>query len=632
MGNTVALWRFDEVKDLERPRETFGNVAELDVEGALTRAPVVDAALGRGRRYLPSSSRGWRAKDAIAGATLLQRDMSVQFVAWWNFAGQNTYGQAGAVYTRGKGDAIGEYVSAGVELRVVNLAAGVGEIRWQWQDSAGVERLQPGGHFIPHATDYMLLTATRRWVSPTNVVLRYFCGDQLLAEQLSTNGDIPGGTLGTTHIGARYTGGAYARFLDGVIDELRVVDYELSQEEIAATWKRLTIHQPRGYALLRELHDPGFPISQEPSSRVQKETRWFGNGLGLAAAIGHAFADNAMPDRAHGQALAEWEDATKPVPLPRQGDSVETRRARVMGRMRAKGGASMDGVRAAVRELLDTSTFDFVAFDQTTVDEWTTLNTTRWQFDPAAQWSIVGGRLQVASAAANIRFDGNLRDWYTARMAIGGNGRDAQISTAVDLQTFAANGQTGLWLGDLARGNLMLFGVRYSSAGNVIPFYEQFTAWVSGGAFDLAGATAFTHGFMRLRHDSSGTGFPVFRCYLAVASESGPYIATGSPVAPFAHAPYGWQWAGTFLRTVGGAATLNVKFETTKVRAPYGTRPFRSYVYRDPTLPGAPDYDAANGVLRRLKQSQTETFAVRTLVAKCDDPNTQCDITPMGAI
>lgn len=635
MAGTVALWRFDERKDLDRPQEVLGNVAELDIEGALGRAPVVDAALGRGRRYLPGSSRGWRAQDLVSGSTLLQRDMSVQFVAWWNLAGQNAYGQAGAIYTRGRGTSTGERVSAGIELRVVNAAAGVGEIRWLWQDSGGTERVQVGGHFVPHATAYMLLTATRRWVSPTSAILRYYCGGDLLTEIETANGDIPGGTLGTTLIGTRYTGGAFARFFDGVIDQLRVVDYELAKEEIAATWKRISVHQPRGYALFRELHDPGFPISQDPSSRVQKETRWAGHGLGLAASLGHNFADNALPDRAYGGLLTEWEDAAKPVPSPRQGDSLDTRRARVLARLRSKLGVSIPGIKEAIRELVGThpDNLEILAFDQTIVEDHATLNPLRWLYEPAAQWSIVGGKLQVAAAAASIPFAGlEGLSWYTSRMALGGNGRNATLITHVDLATFAANGHAGVWFGDLARGNVALFGVRYTSAGNVIPYYELFTAWVSSGITDLAGATAFTSGWLRISHDDgAGLAFPRFRFALSTVAEGGPYGVTGVVAVPAAWT-YGVQWAGHFLRTAGGAATLNVKFDDTKIRTPYGARPFRVYVYRNPALPGVPDYDAVNGILRRLKQSHTSATVITTKVAICDDPSSRCDLTPMGAI
>lgn len=146
----------------------------------------------------------------------------------------------GTLYARGKATSAAEYLGAGVELRVVNAAQGIGELAWLWQDTAGVLKRQVGGHFAPPADGYLLLTATRRWVSSTKVILRYFLGGRMLAEIESVDGDIGGGDAGTTSIGARFDGTKWGDFFDGVIDELQVVDYELAPDEVAAIWERIT--------------------------------------------------------------------------------------------------------------------------------------------------------------------------------------------------------------------------------------------------------------------------------------------------------------------------------------------------------------------------------------------------------
>lgn len=636
----VSLWRFDERLDAERPFDERGNVDALGLSDNLTNPLVVDAAAGRGRRFLASASRGYRAQDLVSGTTLLQRDASVQALVWWDLAAQHVAGTPGTLYARGKSDSTAERISAGIDLAVINAPARIGSIRWRWQDAAGTHYVQSAGQFEVHPTDVQLLTATRRWVSSSEVVLRYYLGATLLAEYTSANGSIGGGTTGTTQIGARWTGASYGVFLDGVIDELRVVDRELTAEEVEATWRRITVHQPRGYQLFRELHDPGFPISEDPGSRVQRETRWLGHALGNAAAIGHDIADNALPDRAYGRPLEEWESIYNPIPTPRQGDATEQRRARVLARMRQRRGFSIPGVKDALAELVDADTDDleFVGFSQTTRDEWATKNPLRWGFTPEAQWATVTGELTATVTAADIPFDGTSRAWYTARQAIGGRGRGAAIAATIDLATWAANGETGLWFGDMAVGDLVLVGLRHTGVGAAEIRTEFYKSWVSAGSVVRVAGFAWDKRWLLLRQEVvEGEGFsmsaaPKFTIGYAVA-EAGPYTTITGIQSPASWSlPHGVQWAGHYVRTVGGAATLSIKIPTTVVRAPYGTRANRAYVYRDPLLGGAPDIEAANHVLRGLKHAHTTCRLITDKVAKCDDPDTLCDATPMGAI
>lgn len=634
---TLALWRFDEVEDDERSYDAQGNVAELDIADNLTRPPVIDAVSGRGRRFLAASSRGLVAQDVVGGTTFAQRDLTVQAIVWWDLTAQNTYGSVGTIYARGKSHSTAERISAALELRVVDVATRLGEIRWRWQNAAGTQFAQPGGYFVASVADYQLLTATRRWVSSSEVVVRYYLGDQLLAEHTSVDGSIGGGTTGTTQIGARWTGAVYANFFDGVIDEMRVLDYELTAEEIESTWKRITVHQPRGYELFRELHDPGFPISDSPDSRVQKETRWLGNALGTAAAIGHDIADNALPDRAYGPALEAWEEAYKPVPTPRQGDSTDQRRARVIGRMRQRRGFSMPGVLDAISELADThrDNLAFVGFSQTTTDTWATLNPTRWTFDPSAQWAAVAGNARATVTAVDIPFTGTAKSWYSSRMSIGGRGRAVQMVAKISLNTWAANGEAGVWLGDWARGDLLLVGLRYSG-GNVEVRTEFFKAWASAGSTVRFAAFAWPGWLIVKMNDAEEalmvSAAPTFTIGHA-ATELGPYTKLAGIASPSTWSlPYGLDWAGHYVRTVGGAATLQIDFGKTIVRAPYGERAHRWYVYRDPVLGGEPDFEATNQVLRGLKHAHTEGRMVNNLVAKFDDPDSLFDGAPLGGI
>jgi hypothetical protein len=350
----------------------------------------------------------------------------------------------------------------------VNLAAGAGEIRWIWHDTAGVLKTQIGGHFYVGASGFVMLTATRRWVSSTSVVLRYYLGDVLLAEIASADGSIGGGTTGTTSIGTRWTGAAWANFLDGTIDELRVLDRELSAEEIAATWQRITVLQPQGYELFKELHDAGFPISSDPNSRVQKETRWIGNALGFASAQAENLR-NTLPDRAYGSVLESWEGFTKQAPKP--GDSVDTRRARVVARLRRTEGVSIPGLEAALIELIDTdpANLQILAFDQTVTDDFSAgLDTQRWWSDPAADWTISSGALRVQAIAGDFTLPIN---WKRNLMSIGGDGRGVQLLSKVTPTTIPDGAGGGIVLANKVNHNELALVLVRSGANYFVNAY-----------------------------------------------------------------------------------------------------------------------------------------------------------------
>lgn len=638
MGNVVLL-RFDETADALRPVDSLGNLDDLATEFGLVAPTVVDAAMGRGRRFVSASNHGYRAKDVVPGSTLLTRDITIQVILNWQLAAQDASGNPGTIYAHGLGPGtvggVAEHLSAGLELEVVDPSLNLGALRWLWGDVATGAITKPeGGLFQPHATEYVLLTATRRWVSATEVVVRYYYADQLLAEVVSTAGSIGGGTTGTTSIGARYTGGVWSYKLDGTIDELRVVDYEMTLEEIKGTWDRITVHQPRGYQLVRELHDPGFPISEDPVSRVQKETRLWGHSLGYAMAQAENLR-NILPSRAYGEVLEAWESIVKESPKP--GDSVDKRRARVVSRERQLNGVSIVGIHEALEELIDTDpeNLEIYGFTPDTVDTYDALglNTTRWTYDPAAQWTIVSNALRVLdSGASGIPFTGALRNWYTARSPIGGNGRQARILAKVTVTTLAGGAEVGLWFGDRAAGNFILFGIR-NVAGTRTLVTETYRGWISSGLVTRGTTTTAAH-WLQLRQLGPTEAFigqdgdAGYAVEWSTVSESGPWTtATGIG------GPGATQWAGLHARTADATgAAIDAAFDTTRVRAPWGDRAFHFYVYRNPALAGSPDLLGASNVLRALKQAHTVGAVLTEKIAVYEDADTPYDSSPMGGI
>lgn len=634
---TVALWRFDEPASTTRPRDEVGNVADMGIEASIAALPdVVDGVTGRARAFLPSGLRGMRAQDIVPGSTLLTRDVSIQAIMSWSLSLQNAHGKPGTMYARGRTTTTPELISAGLELRVVNVAANIGELRWFWQDAAGFLRTQTGGQFIAQGAGYLLLTATRRWIDSTHVAIRYYIGDQLMADTISADGDIAGGTTGTTQIGARFVSAAFDRFLAGNIDELRVVDYELTAEEIAATYRRITYHQVRGYQLVREAHPLGFPISSDPGSRVQRETRLWGQVMGFAAAQADNVRDNALPDRAYGPKLEQWEGITKQPPRP--GDSTEARRARVVSSIRNKAGVSIPGINTVISEVIATavSNLEIMAFDQGFFDSMVGFSAERWHADPGAgtSWTSGGGARALAGAATDIRFLGHTASpWMTVRTGIAAmplfvSGLGAHLLAKVTPALLPTSGEVGVYFADRVRNNFFLLGLR-NNAGVFQIVTETFVAGVSSGAVVQAVSSLVPH-WLHIFHQAK----PHLETLTGITARWSTTSGTAgfSQVADLAF-PAGFQWCGMYARGTAaalGGGGLDATFSGVLHRCPFGDRSLRFYVYRNPTLPGVPDLLAAHNLLQGIKQSHTQGTVITSKSILCDDPTTGCDRGPMG--
>lgn len=625
MAETILLFRFNDhdSDELVRPVDEVGALEDLVKTGA-DYPSIVEAALGFGRSFSSVDEDGLFAIDVDSGATLLTHSMSIQVALAWDIDSANAYGDTGTIYARGKGTAAAEYLSGALELRVIDAAARIGEIRWVWMDLAGAVKVQAGGHFQMPATGYAMFTATRRWVSSSSVVLRYYMGDELLAEVESVDGEIGGGTTGTSSIGTRYdAGGAvWGNYFDGVIDEIRVVDDELAAEEVRMTWRRITVEQPNGYLLVRQMHDPGFPISQDPASRAQRETRLVGHALGFAAAQAENVRENILPDRAYGEVLERWEDMTKQPLQP--GDDLDTRRARVCGKIRQRLGASPPGVRDATDELLDTdgSNLEIIAFSPTTSDAWATLEDTRWRHNPIAQISIAANALRYQSNTDRFAFD----NWITSLESVGGNGRGVAILTKLTPTTIAASGEVGvLFLSSVIKRDAdgFMFGLA-NDAGTYRITTTPIVSGVAQAATNRAVPGLVTLWLLLVHDDDDATATASY----STVGPTGPWTT----FATLAGCPASFHWAGMFARSYAGTPAIDVAFDDTLVRAPFSDRPNLFYVLRDVAEPGDPDYVGADAVLRGLKQAHTEAHAVRTLIALYDDDDTGYDLEPMGGI
>lgn len=468
---TRVLIRFDETSEEIPPHDEIGSLGPFSSPGALIDTPdVVDGFAGRARHF--QNGTGLLATDAVTGGTLLARDVSVQMIIAWDPAAQDSAGEPGAIIARGDGTGLAEYMPFALELAVVDASLAIGELRWLWHDSAGALKTQPGGHLkVPSmaAGEFMMLTATRRWVSSTEVVMRYYAGAELIAEVASADGDIGGGTTGTTSIGTRYDTGtaAYYHFLEGDIDELRVCDYELSAEEIEMTWRRLSELQPAGEALVRALMPPDARgkmavISTDPGSDVQVDLRIAGQALGFAAAQVENVRQNLMPDRAYGPVLRQWESIAA-VPV-RGGDSYETRRARVLAHLRSRAGCSIPGVRQALRTVAGCAPeqLEILSFSSTIIEPFDSIDELRWWNENPADWTILAGAARVQTGAVAIPWVPDLRGGRMIAMSVVPRELKARFKlTPTALPDGAVAGIT-LW--SASGHDAFFFGIRNNAA------------------------------------------------------------------------------------------------------------------------------------------------------------------------
>lgn len=606
-----------------RPKDDAGALNDLAVPVGASAPAVVDAACGQGRLFSASVPTALAAKDVAGGSSLVTRDCTVMAIVSWDVAAQNTAGAPGTLVCRGDSSAAAEFVAYELRLSVVSAGARTGSIAWSWQDIAGAVHTQTGAQFTC-PTGFTLLTATRRWTSPTEVALRYYIGDVLLGEVTSSDGDIGGGVTGTFLLGANRANGVdLGGFFAGIVDEIAVFDREMCFEEIEDTWKRITVFQPLGVQLFKELHDPGFPMSKEPGSDVQLENRWIGQTLGFAASRFENIRKNLVPQRSYGQTLTDWETALRPTTQP--GKGFDERRARVLARLRQRLGSSIPGLQGMLSGLLGGATVDdleFLAFSNTWVDGFdTAIDPVRWD-TRGSTWSVVVGTAQILTNTT-------ARPWTSdkiyLRRSIDGDARQAHQIVKLVLPNIGANWEAGIYFGDHGHGNYFLFGLR-DLAPALHFFSEKFTAGVGAGGVD--------------RGDSGHVGGDLFDVWLYIHQTETAWevswsftsgIAGFTAPITIAGAPPAMQWAGCYVRTVGSpSGFVQAKFDDHTLRNPYGTAPLNAWVLLDQALGFRPDIPGARQVVDTIRHSYVAGGFTTTPAVTYGDPDNGYGTAPFG--
>lgn len=613
-----------------RPRDAQGQLADLEVPSGLTEPASADAWTGPGRDFVAGSTTGLRAADAADGDTLSIRDVSIQALVSIR---DSAASWPRSLYVRGEDGSAAEYYSVGLEVAKLAVPAVPThyELRLAWMTPAGALKTQLGGTFQAAGDDdVLLLTATRRWVSSTEVVCRYYVGDQLLAEVTSTDGSIAGDTTATSTVGCRKRSGAYGQYWDGVLDELLVTDYEMSPEEVRATWQRLTVHQPAGVALVTGLAPPGLEWGTDRGNATGRLMRVRGEGLGFALAIAEDLRANFLPDRAYQGDIDRWERLIGVAAGP--ADSLDLRRQRVVAFLSRSNGYAIPQLQAVLADPLDLASSDveILTFTNRIDDDLTTLAEERWHVDATAggAWAPDTTDIELTVDAADTIRWGEGGVYEPCRIMTSMSSPAAFIAQAqlVGTSGICDTATLGLYLHNARSLDTLWFGVR-NNGGTMELGYRSFKDGVMG-AFQVM-LTPAPAAPIWLRARQTAVSLPG-QYKLAYSTTSAVAGFTEATVGSLLEAP---EWAGIGAHAPGAIAGITEHVGEFTLITPNGTRPFCWYAYRDPLLAGAPDMIGANHLLRRLKPAHTHAAAITSKSLLCDDlDDGGCDRGPMGGI
>lgn len=632
MSTTLILIPFDEQYDHLGARDAAGNLEPLEVVTTLTTPAVVDAYTGRGRDF--DGGAGLAASDVAGRDTLTTRDATVQALV--SIRADSIVGWPRVIYMRGL-EHSSSPCSLGLRVGYLLTPGPPTHLQAQlfWCAADGTLKVQPGATFMAPGDDrYLLLTATRRWVSATEVVVRYYLGDELLAEHTTADGDIGGETTATTFVGCSADNAFMFRNWDGTIDQLKVTDHEMSHEEVRAVWERLTVHQPAGVELVTGLAPPGSGWGRDRTTRISKLARVVGTGLGYALAKAEELRANWLPDRAYAAWLPRWERlfglAARPL------ESLDTRRARVVAFASRDNGYAVPQLQEALAERLDqvVGDVDIRTFSNRIRDDFATLEDERWHHEPAGVWTIASGELDGNEpSGSDMRWDASNRNPFRCITPL--STRDAQRFVVVSKFTVlspSSDGMVGLHVFNWANGDGIWFGVRdiagtdHLGVVTVIGGVQTWTSLVTAPTFP--GATCW----LRIRRDVEDDGGHPDRYvfgWSVTSEEAGwtEYTLSSCPTDP--------EWVGYALLgfDASTAASNQLVADDFFLYEPKGIRPFAWYAYRDPGAGGAPDLIGANLLLRKLKPAHTHAAAVTSMSLLCDDlADGGCDRGPMGGI
>jgi len=634
-GPGILLVRFD-APDGVLAADEEGNLDNLapDVGGGTVSPIATMGWTGPSRAFDAALTTGLIAADLAGKDTLLQRDVTIQALIAVGH-GASAPAATGTVIARGVNDGTAaERYSYGLQITSGGGGGNLG-VALFWSDTGGTIRTEAGATFQPVGADNIfLLTVTRRWESTVKVVSRYYVGDQLLAENTSTHGDIDGGTTGHTTIGVRKNGGVWEHFFTGVLDELFVADFEMSHDEVRQVWRRLAIHQPAGVAMFAGLVPLGSKWADDPGNRIGKISKIIGQSLGHGIAANEELRALWLPDAAPRETIGRWEAMCGLRAGP--SDSLDVRRARVVGYLSRLQGYSIPAIQQALAETFDLAPADVqvLEFTQTITDGFATLETERWLAGDVGAFSILAGALHCAFAnGTDIRWEPT-RAHAFIETPIPTHADRFFASWKIGSRAIPPNTMIGAVVRNVVSNNTMWFGFYFDGAASHIG-WAKFIGNVMG-AFTALAADPGVPVWFRLEQIPP-TGFVHINdrryrfSWSTVGATPTSSFATDEEQFTFPDPEWIGFGAVSTIAAIGGDAHLDV--DDFVLHTPNSDRPFYWFGYRDPALAGTPDMVGARLLVEKAKPAHTVAGVCENTSVLCDDDRDGlCDGGPMGAL
>lgn len=620
---TVFLYPIDEQADEVLPSDETGTGPDLQPVDPDAVPEIVDGFTGPARQL--GDGLAFTSAENTGDADI-RRDMTAQAILELDFDAQVAIGTLGIVVGGGTCWQLSLAAMAATERHV--------RIRLGWEDtnlsgSLDEPELAEDGVVVGWPENWVLLTATRRWLSPTEVRVRYYLQDQLVGENISPYGAIEPSFSPYLTMGCRRAISGppdFEAFLAAKIDSWKVTDFEMTAEEVEATFKRLAVHQPAGGAMVRACQPPGQVYSEDPDSAIQRELAIDGDALGLALAKLEELRTDFSPARAWSM-LDDWERICR-LP-PKLLDTVETRRNRVLSFLRKVHGHSVPGVQEALAAAMDLDP------DQVEVLEYVNLWTDDFATAVASWWRQEHGGITIVSGEVKLELDNAVDGrwpltlgqptilWHSIDGDVLDNDPAEGADVTIELSSVnIGNGcHVGLVAWNLAR-QLFFFG--YYRTGGVTKL--GWRKWSGGGfgAFTaLEDPAPALSQWLRMRFDG-GTAWRVWW------NGTGPDELDNETAIPAGIALPRNVGLAIFQDTDTNPSAADCTFDDYRGFFPNGLRVFNWYAYRDPLLDGSPDMPGARAIVAKLKPAETEASAVTVTTVKCDSADSLCDDGPLG--
>ena len=580
------------------PVDEFGALSAFESTGA--DPDVVDGYTGLARAF--TGAQGYRALDAD-NRLLLTQSVSVTFVLDWDLpsvTGVET------VIARGVDGAVSEYRAW--EVQLMSPSAGVGRLRWVWQDRGGAEQVQTGADFEVEAGLHLYALA-REWLGD-RFLLRYWLNGHLLAEVESMDLPVGGGVnAGVTIACAGDGAGNHIRALHGVLDFVAVYGHALVTEEVTFLYRRMASDQPAIYEALRALQPSGTARSRNEASLVQRHLRTRAAALGVLQGEVEQRRAAGLPDRAYGPRLEEWEFTTGQRPLPT--DSIAVRRARVLAGLNLTRNLSKSATSERLAALIGGVTY--------------LANGHIYEADFSdTHWPGYLGRMDQRGT---IQYNGALAmsgtssvdiDWpWCPRVEQAIEGEPVGISVGAHVATYTAASSViaGVALFDHVSGAGIVIG-KADSTGRIVRAtldpvngFSAFTQLDASGVAGYLRIDLVAAGTVKLRWDASAFDNPGNSVEVAIAfSPTHVAVFTGA----------------------SGAANASATFAEYYAYFPNSDRVYSWTAYRDPADPGPLDLNGARLIADRASAAHAEALVSTVQALRCGDAQNGAGHAPLG--